>query len=222
VFRAGERRFIETFTRWPRRAGTVPRVTDLAPAPEPPTRRLGAPRGRGATVWLTGLPAAGKTTLAAAVRQALVEAGQPAYRIDGDVLREGLNSDLGFDVASRDESVRRAAEVARMFADAGTVAVVALVSPYAAARDAARARHEDDGLAFLEVWVATPLAVCERRDPKGLYSRARRGELVGLTGVDDPYEAPAAPEVIVDGTAPARESAARVLEALAAVEATRC
>jgi len=149
----------------------------------------------GATVWLTGLPAAGKSTVAVALERRLVEAGRPAYRLDGDNLRHGINGDLGFDTASRDENVRRTGELARLMADAGLIAIVAIVSPYAAARDAARAAHERDGLAFLEVWVNTPLAICEDRDPKGLYAKARRGDLHGMTGVDDPYEQPVSPDV---------------------------
>jgi adenylyl-sulfate kinase len=188
--------------------------TSTEPGPIARTRRWRALEQRGATVWLTGLPAAGKTSLATAVERRLVAGRQCAYVIDGDALRTGLSRDLGFDVASRDENVRRVAEVARMFADAGAVAVVSLVSPYAAARDAARALHAADGLPFVEVWVSTPIEVCEQRDPKGLYARARRGDLVGLTGVDDPYEAPAAPELIIDGTEPLVESTQRIVAAL--------
>lgn len=150
---------------------------------------------RGATIWITGLPASGKSTLAARLESALVEAGRPAYRLDGDNLRHGINGDLGFDAADRHENVRRAAHVARLMADAGMIAVVSLISPYAADRELARSIHEADGLPFLEVWVATPVEECERRDPKGLYARARRGELKGFTGVDDPYEPPACPDL---------------------------
>jgi adenylyl-sulfate kinase len=150
---------------------------------------------RGATVWFTGLPASGKSTVAANLTVALVRRGIPAYRLDGDNLRHGLNGDLGFDHASREENIRRAAEVARLMADAGLVTIVSLVSPYRANRAAARAIHEDDGIPFVEVWVSTPLEECERRDPKGLYARARRGELPNMTGVGDPYEAPESPEV---------------------------
>jgi adenylyl-sulfate kinase len=149
----------------------------------------------GATVWFTGLPASGKSTMAAGLTVRLVEAGVPAYRLDGDNLRHGLCGDLGFDVASREENVRRAAEVARLMTDAGIVTVVSLVSPYRAARARARELHECDGLPFVEVWVSTPLEECERRDPKGLYARARRGEVKHMTGIDDVYEPPQAPEV---------------------------
>ena len=175
-------------------------------------RRWQALGARGATVWFTGLPASGKSTIAAALEERLLAAGRSAYLLDGDNLRHGLNGDLGFGPEARAENVRRVAHVARLFADAGVVAVVSLVSPYAADRRSARALHEDDGLAFLEVFVNTPLQECERRDPKGLYARARRGELSGFTGVDDPYQAPEHPEVELRPGEPAVE---RVLEAMA-------
>ena len=152
---------------------------------------------RGATVWFTGLPASGKSTLAAQVEARLLAHGRPAYLLDGDNLRHGLCGDLGFSASERAENVRRAAQAARLLADASTVALVSLVSPYAADRARARAIHAEDELPFLEVWVDTPLEECERRDPKGLYGRARRGELRGMTGIDDPYEPPAGPEVVV-------------------------
>jgi bifunctional enzyme CysN/CysC len=156
---------------------------------------VSAASARGATVWLTGLPAAGKTTIASAVAGRLVEAGYVSYRLDGDALRRTLSADLGFDAASRHENVRRVAHVARLLADAGLLVVASLISPYRVDRQAARELHQAAGLPFLEVYADTPLSVCERRDPRGLYARARRGELTGVTGVDDPYEPPAAPEV---------------------------
>jgi bifunctional enzyme CysN/CysC len=152
---------------------------------------------RGMTVWLTGLPAAGKSTIAYAAEARLVAAGRMASVLDGDNLRHGINSDLGFDPAERAENVRRTAELAALLSDAGLVTLVSLVSPYAADRARARAIHGAAELAFLEVHVATSLAQCERRDPKELYRRARRGELNGLTGVDAPYEPPAEPEIVV-------------------------
>ena len=161
---------------------------------------------RGATVWLTGLPGSGKSTVAVEVERRLVAMGRPAYLLDGDNLRHGLNADLGFSAADRAENVRRVGEVAKLFADAGVVALVSLVSPYRADRDAVRAAHADAGLPFVEVFVDTPLELCESRDPKGLYARARSGELTGLTGVDDPYEAPAHAEMVLrpaDGDAAA-------------------
>jgi bifunctional enzyme CysN/CysC len=159
------------------------------------TQRAQALGHRGATVWITGLPASGKSTIAGGVERALVERGRPALRLDGDNLRHGLNGDLGFGAGDRAENVRRTAHAARLLNEAGVVAVVALVSPYAADRELARRIHEEAGLAFLEVFVDTPLDLCEQRDPKGLYARARRGELPGMTGVDDPYEPPDQPDV---------------------------
>jgi adenylyl-sulfate kinase len=146
-------------------------------------------------VWFTGLPASGKSTISAAVEARLVQAGRPAYRLDGDNLRHGVCGDLGFSAEDRDRNVRRTAEVARLFADAGLVAIASVVSPYAAARAFARELHERERLRFIEVFVNTPLEVCEARDPKGLYARARAGELKGFTGVDDPYEPPLDPDV---------------------------
>lgn len=150
---------------------------------------------RGATVWFTGLPASGKSTVAAAVEAHLVQNGRAAYRLDGDNLRHGVCGDLGFTAEDRDRNVRRTAEVARLFADAGLIALVSVVSPYAEARTYAREAHERDGLRFIEVFVNTPIEVCEERDPKGLYARAKAGQLPGFTGVDDPYEPPVAPDV---------------------------
>ncbi len=171
----------------------------------------------GATVWLTGLPAAGKSTIGRAIEERLVRAGRPAYLLDGDNLRHGLNGDLGFDERARAENVRRTAHVARLLAECGAVALVSLVSPYAADRELAATLHAEQELAFLEVFVGTTLAQCEQRDPKGLYARARSGELAGLTGVGSPYEAPAAPDVAVGAPGEAIEAAVdRVLAALAA------
>ncbi len=181
------------------------------------SERVSALGAGGATIWFTGLPAAGKSTVAAAVERRLVAAGRSAYRLDGDVLRTGINRDLGFDQAARAENVRRAAEVARLMADAGTVALVALVSPYRADRAEARALHERYGLPFLEVWVSASVELCERRDPKGLYARARRGDLADMTGVDDPYEAPSAPELELAGDVGAPEGASRVIALIEAL-----
>ena len=153
----------------------------------------------GATIWLTGLPASGKTTLVNAVATELAIAGRPAQVVDGDALRIGLTSDLGFSKEDRAESVRRAGEVALILAQAGVVALVSLVSPYREHRDSVRRRHAGSGVAFVEVHVATPLEVCEQRDPKGLYAKARRGDLTGMTGVDDPYEPPLHAEIVTGG-----------------------
>ncbi|MEE3251792.1 MAG: adenylyl-sulfate kinase [Actinomycetota bacterium] len=177
--------------------------------------RVGALGHRGSTIWFTGLSGSGKSTVAAACERLLVDDGQPAYLLDGDNLRHGLNGDLGFSSADRDENVRRVAEVARLFADAGVVALVPLISPYREARRRARALHEATGVPFLEVFVDTPLEVCEERDPKGLYAKARTGGLTGMTGIDDPYEAPESPDLVLtpdDGGAVA--AATRVLALL--------
>ena len=163
---------------------------------------------------MTGLPGSGKSTVANGVEASLLETGRSVYILDGDNLRHGLNGDLGFSAADRAENVRRTAEVSALLADAGVVVLVALVSPYRADRDAARAVHAARGLPFLEVHVATPLEECERRDPKGLYARARAGEISGLTGVDDPYEPPLAAEVVVGTGEPLEAAVASVLAAL--------
>jgi bifunctional enzyme CysN/CysC len=170
---------------------------------------------RGATVWLTGLPASGKSTIADGIETALLQAGVSAYRLDGDNLRHGINGNLGFSEEDRKENVRRTSHVARYLADSGTVAIVSLVSPYAADRAAARGIHADIGLEFLEVFVDTPLEECERRDPKGLYARARAGEITGMTGIDDPYEAPEAPDLRLEPGDP-DAAVAEVLGALRA------
>ena len=149
----------------------------------------------GTTVWFTGLSGSGKSTVAAEVERSLVAGGRPAYLLDGDNLRHGLNADLGFSAADRTENIRRVGEVARLFADAGVVALVPVISPYRSDRGRARAIHEAVGLRFVEVFVDTPLELCESRDPKGLYARARAGEIVGFTGIDDPYEAPERPDL---------------------------
>jgi bifunctional enzyme CysN/CysC len=170
---------------------------------------------RGATVWLTGLPASGKSTIAEELERALVASGRPAYLLDGENLRHGLSGDLGFSAADRQEHARRVASVARMIADAGLVSVVALVSPAAADREWARQLHEEAGLHFIEAWVDTPLEECERRDPHGLYARARAGKLAGFTGIDAPYEEPERPDVRLHGASESpAQSVARLLEAL--------
>lgn len=150
---------------------------------------------QGATVWFTGLSGSGKSTIATAVEKALLSSGRPCYVLDGDNIRMGLNGDLGFSAEDRDENVRRVAEVGRLFADAGVVALIPLVSPYRAARDNARALHDAAAAPFFEVFVDTPIELCEQRDPKGLYKKARAGEITGFTGIDDPYEAPTAAEL---------------------------
>ncbi len=157
----------------------------------------------GATVWFTGLSGSGKSTVATACEARLVDEGRPAYVLDGDNIRHGLNADLGFSTADRAENVRRVGHVAALMADAGIVALVPLVSPYRADRDRVRELHEAAGIPFVEVFVDTPIELCEQRDPKGLYAKARAGELKGFTGIDDPYEAPEHPDLVLrpdDGT----------------------
>ncbi len=171
----------------------------------------------GATIWFTGLPAAGKSTIAAALEERLVISGRPAFMLDGDNLRHGLNGDLGFNEAARSENVRRTAHVARLLAESGTLAIVSLVSPYAQDREAAASLHTDADLPFLEIFVDAPLRLCEERDPKGLYARARAGKLAGLTGVDAPYETPLEPDLILRSGEESVESAVeRVIEVLSA------
>jgi bifunctional enzyme CysN/CysC len=152
---------------------------------------------KGMTIWFTGLSGSGKSTVAAELERRLIAAGRPAYLLDGDNLRHGLNADLGFSASDRAENVRRVGAVAQLFADAGHVAIVSLISPYAADRDAARAVHAAAGLPFVEVYLDTPLEVCEARDPKGLYAKARAGEIPDLTGIGSPYEEPTRPELVL-------------------------
>ena len=164
-------------------------------------------------MWFTGLSGSGKSTVAVEVERRLVDAGRPAYLLDGDNLRHGLNGDLGFSAEDRSENVRRVGEVARLFADAGVVALVPVISPYVADRARVREIHRMAGLPFVEVHVDTPLEVCEQRDPKGLYAKARAGEITGFTGIDDPYEAPVDPELrLTPSDGPPDRQAVRVLE----------
>ncbi|MGE2722642.1 adenylyl-sulfate kinase [Mycolicibacterium celeriflavum] len=162
--------------------------------------RWSATGQRGATIWFTGLPASGKSTIAVAVERALVESGDVAYLLDGDNIRHGLSDDLGFSAGDRAENIRRVGHLTRLFADAGVVALASLVSPLRSDRETARALNDAAKLPFIEVYVATPVDECERRDPKGLYARARAGELKGLTGIDAPYEPPDDADLVLDTT----------------------
>merc|ERR1719272_1530547 len=153
---------------------------------------------KGITLWFTGLSGSGKSTISVALEKQLTRRqARPyfVYRLDGDNLRFGLNSDLGFSPEDRKENVRRVAEVAKLFADAGSVVLVGLISPYKADREFAREIHKKADLNFLEVFVDAPLATVEDRDPKGLYKKARAGLIKGFTGLDAPYEAPTKPEI---------------------------
>ncbi|MEO9326773.1 adenylyl-sulfate kinase [Gordonia aurantiaca] len=152
---------------------------------------------RGATIWLTGLSGSGKSSLAVELERRFVAEGRPAYLMDGDNLRHGLNSDLGFSDDDRRENIRRTSEVAALFADSGAVAIVSLISPFAEERRRAREIHAERGLPFYEIFIDTPLEECERRDPKGLYRKARRGEIGQFTGIDSPYERPQDPELVI-------------------------
>jgi bifunctional enzyme CysN/CysC len=174
-------------------------------------QRHRATGGPGATIWLTGLSGSGKSTIAASVEEALIAEGRAAYRLDGDNIRHGLNADLGFSAEDRAENVRRIGEVARLFADAGVVVLVPVISPYRSDRDTVRQRHVEAGLPFIEVFVDTPLEVCEARDPKGLYAKARAGEITGFTGVDDPYEPPLDPELLIDTTVTSPDEATSLI-----------
>ncbi|KAF9173277.1 Adenylyl-sulfate kinase [Mortierella sp. AD011] len=150
---------------------------------------------KGLTIWFTGLSASGKSTLASALEQHLVSIKIPAYRLDGDNIRFGLNKDLGFGPEARTENIRRIAEVSKLFADSTQIAITAFISPYISDRDAARKLHEESNIPFVEVFADAPLSVVEERDPKGLYKKAKAGEIKEFTGISAPYEAPLKPEV---------------------------
>ncbi len=205
--------------------------------------RQAALKQTGATLWFTGLSGSGKSTLAVALEQVLVKRGQPAYTLDGDNVRLGLNAGpkiladtrgyseeqakrfgLGFSAADREENIRRIGEVAKLFADAGLFALTSFISPYRKDRDAARKIHEGNkggAIPFIEVYLNTPIGTCEQRDPKGLYKQARAaveaGKGMGFTGVDDPYEAPANPELTFDAaTQTVEEGVAMIVNYLVA------
>jgi adenylylsulfate kinase len=166
---------------------------------------------KGVTVWFTGLSGSGKSTTAFALEHALVEMGHLAYVLDGDNIRHGLNRNLGFSAADREENIRRIGEVAKLFADAGVITMTSFISPYRQDRDLCRELHVKGGLPFIEVHMATPIETCESRDPKGLYKKARAGELKGFTGVDGPYEAPLNAEITIDATSLKPDQAALVV-----------
>jgi adenylylsulfate kinase len=157
-------------------------------------RRLGQ---RGVTIWMTGLSASGKSTIAVEFEKSLLARGKHAYRLDGDNIRFGLNENLGFSAEDRAENIRRVGEVAKLFSDAGIITITSFISPYRSDRDRVRRLHEGAGLPFLEIHVDCPIEEAEKRDPKGLYKKARAGTLKGFTGVDDPYEPPERPELVL-------------------------
>ena len=150
---------------------------------------------QGSTIWFTGLSGSGKSTVAVALEQALFSLGKLSYRLDGDNVRLGINKNLSFSEEDRRENIRRIGEVAKLFGDSGVISLSSFISPYRADREEVRQLHMDDGLNFVEVFVDCPLEEVEKRDPKGLYKKARAGEIKNFTGIDDPYEAPITPEV---------------------------
>ena len=152
-------------------------------------------RQKGATIWFTGLSGSGKSTIAVALEQALFNLGKLSYRLDGDNVRLGINKNLGFSEQDRKENIRRIGEVAKLFGDAGTISLSSFFSPYKDDRDEVRELHDTADLNFVEVFVDCSLEVAEQRDPKGLYKKARAGEIKNFTGIDDPYEAPERPEI---------------------------
>lgn len=166
---------------------------------------------KGCTLWFTGLSGSGKSTLAYTLEHALIQAGKLAYVLDGDNIRHGLNKNLGFSAADREENIRRIGEVAKLFADAGVITMTSFISPYRKDRDLVRELHKAGNLPFLEIHVNTPIGTCEQRDPKGLYKKARAGQLKGFTGIDDPYEEPLQPEMTIDCTAVSPQDATVLL-----------
>ena len=150
---------------------------------------------KGATLWFTGLSGSGKSTVAVALEKALFQRGKLSYRLDGDNIRLGINKNLGFSAEDRTENIRRIGEIAKLFVDSGVIALSSFISPYRADRDQVRALHLESGFAFIEIFVDCSLSEAERRDPKGLYKKARAGEIKNFTGIDDPYEAPSSPEI---------------------------
>jgi adenylylsulfate kinase len=166
---------------------------------------------KGATLWFTGLSASGKSTFAFTLEHALVQRGRLAYVLDGDNVRHGLNKNLGFSAADREENIRRIGEVAKLFGDCGVITMTSFISPYRKDRDTVRALHLEGKLPFIEVFVNTPIATCEERDPKGLYKKARAGQLKNFTGIDDPYEQPLKPELTIDATGTTPQQATVIL-----------
>jgi adenylylsulfate kinase len=166
---------------------------------------------KGATLWFTGLSGSGKSTIAFTLEHALIQRGRLAYVLDGDNIRHGLNKNLGFSAADREENIRRIGEVAKLFADCGAITMTSFISPYRKDRDGVRALHVEGKLPFIEIYVNTPIETCEQRDPKGLYKKARAGQLKNFTGIDDPYEAPIHPELTIDATSTSPEQATVLL-----------
>jgi adenylylsulfate kinase len=170
---------------------------------------------KGATIWFTGLSGSGKSTIAVALESVLHERGHLAYRLDGDNIRLGLNKNIGFTAEDRKENIRRIGEVAKLFVDAGVIALSSFISPYREDRDNVRKLHDASKMDFIEIYVETPLAIAEQRDPKGLYKKARAGQIKNFTGIDDPYEEPTNPELVLhSATMSLQEEVAAVLDLL--------
>ncbi len=166
---------------------------------------------KGTTIWFTGLSACGKSTIAFTLEHALAERGHLAYVLDGDNIRHGLNQNLGFSPADREENIRRIGEVAKLFADAGVLTCTSFISPYRKDRDQARKIHAEAGLSFIEVFVKASVETCEQRDPKGLYKKARAGEIPEFTGISAPYEEPLHAEIVLETEALSVEQSAQVV-----------
>ncbi|WP_373077147.1 adenylyl-sulfate kinase [Zhongshania sp.] len=166
---------------------------------------------KGATLWFTGLSGSGKSTVAVALEKALMEKGHLCYRLDGDNIRLGINKNLGFSAEDRTENIRRIGEISKLFVDTGVIVLSSFVSPYRADRDIVRELHAAGDMDFIEVHVDVPLAVAEERDPKGLYKKARAGEIKNFTGIDDPYEAPLKPELVLNSHEQSLEEEVAVL-----------
>jgi len=166
---------------------------------------------KGVTLWFTGLSGSGKKTVTVALEAELTPPGRICYRLDGDNIRLGINKNLGFSAEDRSENIRRIVEIAKLFADTGVITLTSFISPYRADRENARALHEAAGLAFIEVYVDCPLNEAEARDPKGLYKKARAGQIKNFTGIDDPYEAPVAPDLVLKTAEMSLEEEVRVL-----------
>ena len=169
---------------------------------------------KGATIWFTGLSGSGKSTIAVALENALHKAGRLSYRLDGDNVRLGINKNLGFSAEDRTENIRRIGEIAKLFVDTGVITLSSFVSPYRADRDIVRDLHVEAGMDFIEVFVDVPLDVAESRDPKGLYKKARAGEIKNFTGIDDPYEAPNHAEVVLNSHEMSLEQEVEILLSL--------
>jgi len=152
---------------------------------------------KGVTIWFTGLSGSGKSTVAVALEHALNQRGALAYRLDGDNVRLGINKNLGFSAEDRKENIRRIGEIAKLFVDSGVIVLSSFISPYRQDREDVRKLHDEGGMDFIEVFVDCPLGEAEKRDPKGLYKKARAGQIKNFTGIDDPYEAPVKPEIVL-------------------------